>query len=363
MKNDTERLDAEITEQSLVNKNTELEEKTRVTASSKAGRQYIVPRKKTVDHAVIKRNAETKPYTIDSELAKGAESVLYLGTLQGQQVCIKCVRGFLNKIIGDTVTRRQEERLEKVSYRTKVRHIVNEFEVSKLVCSDTLDIPLVHIYALRRVCRFGLELGYDLIMEYLTGHDLGDKSLVKSLSVEDKIDVFVQAIQALNYFHSKRLIHLDIKPSNFILNNGKVKLIDFGVSVGDGYKPMAITGTGGYLSPEQICKAPLNLATDVFALGVTFAVFFGAKPINQPQSSLVQKQFRLDAKYHLEKDNSPSILDIPELDDYPGLIDIIRECTIPKRDLRISSTQSLLLKVKDWAKSNNISLPSLAKNP
>jgi serine/threonine protein kinase len=362
MKSDTDRIEAGIGAKGLIARNVELEDKTKVMLP-KGGRQYISQRRKTVDHAAIRRNAKDKPYTIESELAKGAESVLYVGNLQGQQVCIKCVRGFLNKIIGDSVTRRQEERLEKVSYGTKVRHIVNEFEVSRLVCSDQEDMPLVHIYALRKVKKFGLELGYDLIMEYLAGHDLADKSLVKILSLEDKMDVFVQAIQALCYFHSKRLIHLDIKPSNFILNNGRVKLIDFGVSVGDGFKPMAITGTGGYLSPEQICKAPLNGATDVFALGVTFAVFFGAKPLNQPQSSLMQKQFRVDAKYHLEKDNRPNIIDIPELDDYPELQEIIRECTIPRRDLRISSSQGLLLRVKDWAKSNNITLPSLANNP
>ena len=361
MKTDTDRIDASMTSQSLTARNVELEDKTKVM-NPRSGRQYISPRKKVIDHAAIKRNAQEKPYTIESELAKGAESVLYIGDLQGQQICIKCVRGFLNKIIGDNATRRQEERLEKVSYSTKVRHIMNEYEVSKLVCTDTDDTPLVHIYALRKVKKFGLELGYDLIMEYLSGHDLADKALTKSLSVEDKIDVFVQAIKALCYFHSKRLIHLDIKPSNFILNNGRVKLIDFGVSVGDGFKPMAITGTGGYLSPEQICKASLNGATDVFALGVAFAVFFGAKPLNQPQSSLVQKQFRADAKYHLEKDNRPSILDIPELDDYPELQDIIRDCTIPRRDLRTNSSQGLLLRVKDWAKSNNITLPSLANN-
>ena len=363
MNTDTDKIEIGTSGKTLAARNMELSEKTRVATPGKSGRQYIVPRKKTVDHTAIRKMAETEPYRIESELARGAESVLYTGDLRGQQVCIKCVRGFLNKIIGDNVTRRQEERLEKVSYRTKERHIVNEYEVSKLVCWDPGDIPLVHIYALRKVKKFGLELGYDLIMEYLSGHDLADKALVKSLSVEDKIDVFVQAIQALAYFHSKRLIHLDIKPSNFILNNGRVKLLDFGVSVGDGFKPMAITGTGGYLSPEQICKAPLNSGTDIFALGVTFAVFFGAKPLNQPQSSLVQKQFRTDAKYHLERDARPSIIDIPELDEYEELADIIRECTIPKREMRVSSSQGLLLRVKDWAKANNITLPSLATRP
>ncbi len=337
-------------------------EKTRIVSANLAKCQYIATsRRRNVDHALVKKLSQTGEYNIESELAKGAESVLYTGDVKGHRVCIKCVRGLLNKIIGDSVTKRQEEKLEKVSYKTKVRHIGNEFEVSKIVCSDNGDIPLVHIYALRKVKKYGLELGYDLIMEYLSGHDLGDKTLVKSLSIEDKMDVLVQAAQALAYFHGKKLIHLDIKPSNFFLHEGNVKLLDFGVSVVNGYKPTAITGTGGYLSPEQICKEQLSTATDMFAFGVAFAVFFGAKPLNQPQSSLVQKQFRMDAKYNLERGNMPSIMDIPELEDYPELADILRDCTIPKRDLRIATCQGLLGRIKEWAKANSITLPSLSK--
>ena len=136
-------------------------------------------------------------------------------------------------------------------------------------------------------------------------------------------------------------------------------MFDFGVSVATGYKPTAITGTGGYLSPEQICKETLNTATDMFAMGVAFATFFGAKPLNQPQSCLVQKQFRQDAKYHLEKDRAPSIIDIPELEDYPELATIIRECTISKRELRIGNCLAALERIKNWARDNNVSIPSL----
>lgn len=334
-------------------------EKTRVAGVTKPNRQYITPRKQVVNHGMLKAYAMNEDYQIESELARGAESVLYVGKVHDQKVCIKSVRGLLNKMIGDSVTRRQEEKLEKVPYKTKVRHITNEFEVSKIVCGDDPDMPLVHIYALRKVKKYGLEMGYDLIMEYMQGHDLGEKTVAKSLSVEDKIDVFVQALQALSYFHSKKLIHLDIKPSNFFLSQGKVKLFDFGVSVATGYKPTAITGTGGYLSPEQICKEQLNTATDMFAMGVAFATFFGAKPLNQPQSSLVMKQFRQDAKYHLERETTPSIIDIPELEDYPDFAAIIRDCTIAKRELRIGSCLAALERIKTWAKDNNVTIPSL----
>lgn len=307
------------------------------------------------DHKTIRQLAATGGYKLDQIMARGAESVLYIGNCSGHQVCIKAVRNSINKWIGDSTTRSQEEKLENVSYRTKVRHIMNEFEVSKMLYGDN-EIPVVHIYTLRKVKKFGVELGYDLIMELLRGHDLADKILSQTLTLEDKMNVFVQAVQALDYVHKRGLIHLDIKPSNFMLNNGKVKLIDFGVSVFNGYRPRAITGTGGYLSPEQICKETLDQGTDIFALGLTFGVFFGGKPLHQPQPDLLYKQTRLDAKYHLDHDDIPILTELPELQNFPKFAEIIRNCTIPRRDIRTQSCQAILLQLHKWSSESNMPL-------
>lgn len=325
------------------------------TVGSLTNRHYIARTNRGKDHKSIRQQAQQGTYRLDQIMARGAESVLYTGNCAGQQVCIKAVRNNLNKWIGDSTTRSQEEKLDSVSYRTKVRHITNEYEIAKLLYNDG-DVPVVHIYALRKVKCLGIELGYDLIMELLHGHDLADKILSKTLTLEDKMNVFVQAVQALSYIHKRKLIHLDIKPSNFMLNNGHVKLIDFGVSVMNGYKPQAITGTGGYLSPEQICKETLDEATDIFALGLTFGVFFGGKALHQPQSDLLMKQTRLEAKYHLEQDNIPVIAELPELQGIPKFAEIIRNCTIPRRDMRTSNCQVLLSQLRAWANETGTAL-------
>ena len=143
-----------------------------------------------------------------------------------------------------------EEKLDNVSYKTKTRHIQNEYAISQILNEDNA-MPIVRIYSLRRVRRFGIELGYDLLMEYLSGHDFGDKILGKVLPIEDKIRVIYQAVQALSFMHKKRVIHLDIKPSNFMLVSGKVKLIDFGYrywrspsSCDHRHRWLLVTGTG-----------------------------------------------------------------------------------------------------------------------
>lgn len=319
-------------------------------------RRYITQSKNKTDWKEAREALERSSYSLDQLLARGAEGVLYRGSCEGQLYCIKAVRNRLGKFIGSAITRRNEEKLEKVSYRTKVRHIKNEFAVGKKLYDDG-PLPVVHIYDLRRIKRFGLEIGYDLIMEYLRGHDLGDKNLVKILSTEDKIKVFHQAVLALNYMHRRKIIHLDIKPSNFMLFNGQVKLIDFGVSVLSGYRANAITGTGGYLSPEQICKETLDESTDVFGMGVAFSVFFGAKPLSQSQEELMTRQVRQEARYHLGNTAIPIVAEIPELKDYPLIAELIRECTIPKRALRIGNCTVLANMLKRHAEGYGIDIP------
>ena len=340
------------TEEKPVRKVVEPPTKSATKTVSSSERHYIVGTGRTigrqVNHLAIKKAAEKEDYKILEEVAKGAESVLYAGMVGGHRVCVKAIRNVLNKIVGASTTRGQVEKLTNVAYHTKLRHIQNEYKVSQKLFSEK-EMPVVHIYALRKVTFLGIELGYDLIMELFNGMDLGEKELQKKLTLEEKIRVVYQCVKALDYLHKYGFIHLDIKPSNFILHNGVVKLLDFGVSVQSGYKPKAITGTGGYLSPEQICKETLDEKTDIYALGLTFAVLFGGKSLQQPQNELLSKQFRLDAKYHLDHDEMSVITELPELSELPDFAQIIKECSIPRREKRPANCQALIAKIKAWA--------------
>jgi len=304
----------------------------------------------------IREYVKGSSYHLDRILARGAESVLYIGICNDIEVCIKCIRSGLNRWIGDEMTRHQEEKLAGVSYRTKKRHIENEWKVGNTLFKKETDVPVVHLYDIRKVRSFGLEVGYDLIMERLCGHDLSDKVIQQVLTLPEKLELMVQCAQALDYLHKRHFTHLDIKPSNFMIHHGKAKLIDFGVSVPIGYQPTAITGTGGYLSPEQICKDRVNAATDLFAFGISMAVFFGGAPIRQTQEELKLKSYRSEAQQLLQNGTVPLCGDLPDLDEYPELQDILKRCTIPRRDLRTDSCGKLLHQFKIWAKDNKILL-------
>ena len=302
---------------------------------------------------LMKAAAENDPYEIKELMARGAEAVLYRSVCGSFTFCAKAIRNNWNKLLG--AAGKASEKLDNVAYRTKMRHIQNEFAISQMLNEDG-QMPIVRFYSLRKVTKFGIELGYDLLMEYLTGHDLGDKVLNKVLPLEDKIRVMYQAIQALAFLHKKKIIHLDIKPSNFMLVNGKIKLIDFGVSVMTGYQSKAITGTGGYLSPEQICKDTIDERTDIFALGIAFGVFMGGQPLTQPQDELLTHSAREEARMHMNQSDIPALSNVPGLNDMPLIAEAIRNCTIMRRDKRMPSCNALLAKFREAAETYGIIL-------
>lgn len=200
----------------------------------------------------IRVAAKRGDYTLLEPIAKGAESILYRAKSGTHVLCVKAIRNRWDAWLGNSKTRGNQEKLQDVSYATKMRHLRNEYDVAKALYSDLEEMPIVRIIYLRKVTRFGFELGYDLLMEYIQGHDLSDRNVLKKLSVDDKIRLIYQATLALNYLHKRKLIHMDIKPSNFMLTRqGKVCLIDFGISVICGFRGRSITGTTGYLSRNR----------------------------------------------------------------------------------------------------------------
>ncbi len=112
-----------------------------------------------------------------------------------------------------------------------------------------------------------------LVMEFLEGKSL--EKLVegqKVLPIETIIPMCEQVCAALDHAHQHGVIHRDIKPANImILNNGLVKVTDFGVAklVSMGMTQTGqVLGTPNYMSPEQIKGRQIDGRSDIFSLGV-----------------------------------------------------------------------------------------------
>eukprot|EP00397_Hematodinium_sp_SG-2012_P006350 GEMP01006380.1.p1 GENE.GEMP01006380.1~~GEMP01006380.1.p1 ORF type:complete len:551 (+),score=130.54 GEMP01006380.1:505-2157(+) len=142
-----------------------------------------------------------------------------------------------------------------------------------------------HPYVVKHVEHF-LESGWLMIVqEYCEGGDLQDRiskaRKTRPLSDADVMKWFTQALLGLKYLHQRRILHRDIKGSNFFLKNEDLKIGDFGIAkVLSGTCGLAKTmiGTPYYLSPE-ICKGEsYSWPSDMWALGCFLYELISLKP-------------------------------------------------------------------------------------
>lgn len=123
---------------------------------------------------------------------------------------------------------------------------------------------------------FGFDAGHlFIVMEYVPGIDL--KSLLKQngrLSIEETLDLLIQACAGVGYAHRAGLVHCDIKPQNMLITPEKrLKVVDFGIaralaSIQPDEKSEIVWGSPQYFSPEQAAGAAPSPASDVYSLGV-----------------------------------------------------------------------------------------------
>ncbi|WGD45254.1 protein kinase domain-containing protein [Streptomyces cathayae] len=78
----------------------------------------------------------------------------------------------------------------------------------------------------------------------------------------------MQLCSAIHYLHGQGLLHLDLKPSNVVVDRGHAKVLDLSTARPPGPAP-AGAGTFCYLAPEQARGGPLSAAADVWGVGIT----------------------------------------------------------------------------------------------
>ncbi len=106
----------------------------------------------------------------------------------------------------------------------------------------------------------------------------------KALPIEGKLDLIAQTLQALAYLHRRGIIHRDLKPGNVMVEGGRVKVLDFGVSMlrqHDAEDAHLIVGTLGYMAPELLGGTPASEASDLYAVGmIAYELFAGRYPFD-----------------------------------------------------------------------------------
>ena len=129
------------------------------------------------------------------------------------------------------------------------------------------------------------------VMEYIEGGSLSNKLGTTGLSMSDATRYIFQVAETLKYIHKKNIAHLDIKPSNIMLNgNDEIVLIDFGVSkqydfsTGGQTSVSPVGCSSGYAPLEQYEPdgvKDFSPQTDIYSLGATyFKLLTGITPLN-----------------------------------------------------------------------------------
>ena len=113
-----------------------------------------------------------------------------------------------------------------------------------------------------------------LVMEYIDGKVLGELIPKQPDRVKThRLRWMLELGEATAYLHAKNFIHRDLCPRNVIITeNGRVKLIDFGLVVPNTEpfrRPGNRTGTANYMAPELIRRRPTDQRIDVFSYAVT----------------------------------------------------------------------------------------------
>ncbi len=134
------------------------------------------------------------------------------------------------------------------------------------------------------------------IMELIEGQPIDKFCEEKGLSVQQRLELFLQVCSAVQYAHRHLIIHRDIKPGNILVTaDGVPKLLDFGIakildsSAVDNVTPTVTVFqvlTPTYASPEQIKGQNITTATDVYSLGVVlYELLTGYSPYQLPAAT------------------------------------------------------------------------------
>jgi len=227
----------------------------------------VAPESGAEDAAVDLAGERIGPYRIVRSLGRGGMGEVFLAERADeqfqQQVAIKLVRrGLLS------------------------RHVQGRLKLERQILA-TLDHPNIARLFDGGTTADGTPY---IVMEYVHGEPIDIYCDSRSLTIEQRLQLFKVICSAVHRAHQNLIVHRDLKPSNILVARaGTPKLLDFGIAklLDDRQMmhTMAVTQadyrvlTPDHASPEQIRGDPITTASDTYVLGVVlYELLCGCKP-------------------------------------------------------------------------------------
>jgi len=205
-------------------------------------------------------------YRIEGRIGSGGMGEVYRATdrLTGQRVALKRVLAATESLIFTTSSDHSNPPLA----------LANEFQaLASLRHPNIISV---------------LDYGFDsdgnpyFTMELL---ESGENILTagRALPAPGKAELLSQLLSALIYLHRRGVLHRDLKPDNVLVAGGRVRVVDFGLSIAVDQ----VTGTAGtliYMAPEMLQGGRATPATDLYAVGmIAYQLFAGRLPYDLSQ--------------------------------------------------------------------------------
>ena len=217
-----------------------------------------------------------------------------------------------------------------------------------------------------------------LVSELLEGETLRERLRSGPLPVRKALDVAIQAAHGISAAHEKGITHRDLKPANiFITNDGRVKILDFGLAkltqrdasgISETQSPTqtvspitqteagVVLGTVGYMSPEQVRGKPADARSEIFALGtILYEMLSGQRAFEKDSSA--------DTMAAILKEEPPELAGegkkIP-----PGVERVVRHCLEKNPAERFQSARDLAFDLESLsgASTTSAAASSVAKS-
>ena len=203
-------------------------------------------------------------YRIIAELGQGAMGVVYhaIDPSIGRPVAIKTIR------IRDINDTQQRDRLRERLFReARSAGVLSHPNIVTIYDIDEID-----------------GVAY-IAMAYVNGPTL-EKVLASEAAISGArmLRILRQSAGALDYAHSKGIVHRDVKPANIMTDeDGSVKITDFGIArIIEGAhstETKTVAGTPNYMSPEQVQGLTVDGKSDQFSLAViAYEILTGERP-------------------------------------------------------------------------------------
>ena len=187
-------------------------------------------------------------FRLDAVLGVGGMSVVY------RAFDVVLHRPLALKVLNDTF-RDQPERIER-------------FENESAMMARVRDENVTSVYSAGRAYRqfyIAMELIEGVNLEYMVSAD-------KPMGATQALDIIRQVASGLRAASEAGLLHRDMKPGNVLITpEGRAKVIDFGLAMDsrEGDTEEIIWATPYYVPPETLQRAPEDVRTDIYALGMT----------------------------------------------------------------------------------------------